>query len=199
MDVVPYGRDAWLLADIDDPAGIRAAVLDAFAGRVEDVVAAERSVVVRFPVGDGRGVEDVLGSLAARPVDATADEIEIPVIYDGADLEAVAIAAGLAVEEAIALHSGAEYRVAFCGFSPGFAYLVGLDAALHLPRRPEPRTSVPAGSVAIAAHYSAVYPTASPGGWHLIGSTAVDVWDAAREPPALLTPGTRLRFVPQEG
>jgi KipI family sensor histidine kinase inhibitor len=88
--------------------------------------------------------------------------------------------------------------VGFCGFAPGFAYLEGLDPGLHLPRRATPRTRVPPGSVAIAAAYTAVYPTASPGGWHLVGSTAMAVWDAERSPPALLAPGTLVRFEPSE-
>jgi len=84
--------------------------------------------------------------------------------------------------------------VEFCGFAPGFAYLRGLPPQLHLPRRASPRTQVPAGSVAIAAHYSAVYPNDSPGGWHLVGTTSLSVWDANQNPPALLQPGTAVRF-----
>ena len=93
-------------------------------------------------------------------------------------------------------HSDATYRAAFCGFAPGFAYLTGLDPALQLPRRATPRTRVPAGSVAIAAGYSAVYPTTSPGGWHLVGHTDAVLFDADRDPPALIAPGTTVHFVP---
>jgi KipI family sensor histidine kinase inhibitor len=88
-----------------------------------------------------------------------------------------------------------EYEVSFCGFAPGFAYLVGLPHQLHLPRRASPRTRVPAGSVAIAATYSAVYPRESPGGWHLLGTTNASMWDVSRQPPALLQPGMGVRFV----
>ena len=103
-------------------------------------------------------------------------------------------ALGLSVEELIRRHTSATYTVAFCGFSPGFAYLRGLDPALHVPRRPTPRTKVPAGSVAIAAGYSCVYPTSSPGGWHLLGRSDVRVFDVDRPEPALLRPGMTVSF-----
>jgi KipI family sensor histidine kinase inhibitor len=99
------------------------------------------------------------------------------------------------VDDVIERHQAPTYACAFCGFAPGFAYLTGLDAALHLPRRPTPRTRVPAGSVAIAAEYSAVYPSVSPGGWHLIGRTDATLWDVERPLPAAIVPGTRVRFV----
>jgi KipI family sensor histidine kinase inhibitor len=91
-------------------------------------------------------------------------------------------------------HAGAEYVVGFIGFAPGFAYLTGLDERLHVPRRESPRTKVPAGAVAIADRFTAVYPRPSPGGWQLIGHTDVELWDVERDPPARLTPGTRVRF-----
>jgi len=122
--------------------------------------------------------------------------LEILVHYDGADLEAVARLSGLSAAEVVARHCAPVYTVAFCGFAPGFAYLAGLDDALRLPRRAVPRTRVPAGSVAIADRYTAVYPHSSPGGWNLLGRTDAVVWDAEREPPAMLAPGGRVRFVP---
>jgi 5-oxoprolinase (ATP-hydrolysing) subunit B len=91
-------------------------------------------------------------------------------------------------------HTAPEYTVAFLGFSPGFPYLVGLDPALEVPRRDTPRTSIPAGSVGLAGGQTGVYPTASPGGWQLIGRTEVTLFDPDRDPPALLGPGSRLRF-----
>ena len=103
----------------------------------------------------------------------------------------------MAVDAVVAAHAAATYTVAFCGFAPGFAYLTGLPAALRLPRRATPRPRVPAGSVAIAGELSAVYPTASPGGWHLLGRTDVALFDVDRDPPALLTPGTIVRFEPR--
>ncbi len=106
----------------------------------------------------------------------------------------VAEATGLAVDEVIDRHVIGEYSVAFCGFSPGFAYMTGLDPVLHLDRRDTPRTRVPAGSVAIAADYTSVYPSPSPGGWHLLGRTDAALWDTERPEPALLAPGTTVRL-----
>jgi KipI family sensor histidine kinase inhibitor len=101
----------------------------------------------------------------------------------------------MTVEEAVTAHTGTQFSVAFCGFSPGFAYLAGLPARLAVPRRASPRTRVPAGSVALADGWCGVYPQASPGGWALVGTTDVELFDLDRDPPALLTPGTRVRFV----
>lgn len=122
--------------------------------------------------------------------------VEIPTRYDGPDLPEVAAAAGLGVAEVVARHSAVTYEAAFTGFAPGFAYLSGLDPVLRMPRRSSPRPRVPPGSVAIADAYSAVYPRSSPGGWHLLGSTDLVIFDASREPAALIAPGTRVRFVP---
>ncbi len=123
-------------------------------------------------------------------------QVKIPVLYDGADLTEVAQMTGLTGAEVVALHSEGAYTVAFCGFSPGFAYLRGLPNVLHLPRRSSPRTLVPAGSVAIASEFSAVYPRASPGGWHLLGTTSETLFDGSAGSPSLLRPGDRVRFVP---
>ncbi|GGO96962.1 5-oxoprolinase subunit PxpB [Wenjunlia tyrosinilytica] len=125
--------------------------------------------------------------------------VEVPVRYDGADLAEVAALWGVAEEEVGRVHSGVEHHVAFCGFAPGFAYLTGLRAQYHMPRRSTPRTAVPAGSVALAGPYTGVYPRSSPGGWQLIGTTRSTLWDPDREPAALLSPGTRVRFVMEDG
>lgn len=129
----------------------------------------------------------------APPVERT---VTIPVRYDGADLSAVAEATGLTPAEVIALHGGREYRVALLGFVPGFAYLGPLDPRLVVPRRASPRTRVPAGSVAIAGEQTGIYPAETPGGWHLLGTTPVRLFDPDREPPAYLTVGDRVRFAP---
>lgn len=121
--------------------------------------------------------------------------VVLPVRYDGADLAEVAQLTGLDRAEVVRRHTAGEYTVAFGGFIPGFAYLTGLDPLLHLPRRSTPRERVPAGSVAIAGEFSAVYPTATPGGWLLLGTCGVPLFDVDRVPPALLPPGTRVRFV----
>jgi KipI family sensor histidine kinase inhibitor len=121
-------------------------------------------------------------------------EHRIPVRYDGLDLEAVAGSTGLSVDQIIARHSGRAYTVDLLGFVPGFAYLSELDASLQLPRRAQPRPRVTAGSVAIAAAQTAVYPLDTPGGWHIIGTTQTVMFDPARDPPALLSPGDTVRF-----
>lgn len=122
------------------------------------------------------------------------DTVVVPVRYDGPDLLEVCAATGLSRAEVIRRHVRGEYTVAFCGFAPGFAYLTGLDPALHLPRLSSPRASVPAGSVALADLYTGVYPRSSPGGWRLIGTSQSSFWDVDREPPTLLSPGARVRF-----
>jgi len=119
----------------------------------------------------------------------------VPVHYDGPDLEAVAAHTGLTPAEVVSAHTGMPWRVAFGGFVPGFAYLVGGDPRLVVPRRESPRARVPAGAVGLAGEFSGVYPRASPGGWQLVGTTDLVLWDVDRDPPALLRPGVVVRFV----
>ena len=186
---------------LDLAAAITRAVADAGPGftDVVDVVPAAETVLVT--VAEGAGVERLrpaLLALAVPPGAGTAAQgsvVEIPVRYDGPDLDDVARRTGLSAAEVVAAHTGTDWRVGFGGFAPGFAYLVGGDERLRVPRRDEPRTSVPAGSVALAGEFSAVYPRASPGGWQLIGQTDLVLWDVDRDPPALLTPGAAVRFV----
>jgi inhibitor of KinA len=121
--------------------------------------------------------------------------VEIPVRYDGPDLDAVASATKLSPDEVVRRHTGRDYEVYFLGFVPGWAYLGELDPSLVLPRRPAPRPRVPAGSVAIAGVQTGVYPAETPGGWHLIGRTALAMFDPSRDPPSLLLAGDRVRFV----
>lgn len=165
---------------------------------VDDLVPAARTILVRF---DRRvtNLESVRAWLRdIRPVDAAEgvrfDAVDIGVHYDGPDLEEVGDLTGLGVAGVIAAHTGAEWTVAFAGFAPGFGYLVGGPESLHVPRRSSPRTSVPAGSVGLAGEFSGIYPRSSPGGWQLIGSTDVSLWDTDRDPPALLRPGVGVRF-----
>jgi len=130
---------------------------------------------------------------------STVTDVEIPTYYGGEagpDLDQVAEICGLTPPEVIARHSAALYTVACIGFSPGFPYLTGLPAELHLPRRAIPRISVPAGSVAIAGGQAGIYPASSPGGWHLIGRTQIPLFSPMEEPPTRLKPGDRVRFVP---
>jgi KipI family sensor histidine kinase inhibitor len=184
---------------------VREAVTAGRAGftDVVDIIPAATTVLV--VVGDKAGVAALGQALATLPA-ATAGEvagsdqvIEIPVRYDGADLADVAELTGLSIEEVIAAHTGTDWRVAFGGFAPGFAYLSWGDPRLAVPRRKEPRTAVPSGAVALAGEFSAVYPRSSPGGWQLIGRTDVVVFDIERDPPALLQPGAVVRFVEEAG
>ena len=146
-----------------------------------------------------RQLADDITVLIARPTVAEATPssrlVEIAVRYDGPDLANVAAATGLSEAEVISRHSAPEYRVGLLGFVPGFAYLGPIDPALVLPRRSSPRARVPAGSVAIAGAQTGIYPAETPGGWHLIGHTAVTLFDPARAPPALLAVGDRVRFL----
>lgn len=133
----------------------------------------------------------------AEPLPAEAGRRhEIPIWYAGADLAEVARACRLSVARVIELHAAGEYRVGAIGFAPGFAYLGELDERLRLPRRATPRTRVPAGSLAIAERQTAIYPQASPGGWHLLGLCPWHLFDAGRTPPCPLQLGDRVRFVP---
>ena len=128
-------------------------------------------------------------------------QVEIPVIYggeSGPDLTGVAEHAALTPRQVVELHSSSDYVVFFIGFQPGFPYLGGLDPRLHIPRRAEPRVAVPAGSVGIGGSQTGVYPLASPGGWQLIGQTRTALFDPLQQPPTLLRPGDRVRFVPQQ-
>lgn len=121
-------------------------------------------------------------------------DVEIDVIYDGPDLDEVAQLTGLTTDQVVAAHTAIPWRVGFGGFAPGFAYLIGGDPRLEVPRRAEPRTKVPVGSVGLAGEFSGIYPRESPGGWQLIGRTGEVLWDLDRERPALLTPGMTVRF-----
>jgi KipI family sensor histidine kinase inhibitor len=124
--------------------------------------------------------------------------VEIPAIFDGQDLDDVADIWGVSVREAVDRLVSADLTVAFSGFAPGFAYLRGLPAQWAVPRLDTPRPRVPAGSIALAGGYAGIYPSASPGGWRLVGRTSVQLFDVRREPPALLGPGTRVRLVAEE-
>lgn len=204
--LLPYGPSGWLVelpaADVVDYA---AAVRQGAHPAIAEIVPAARTVLVRLRDGHEHDLDDVGAWLqhltttsAANLTPGSEPVVEIPVVYDGADLEAVAAACGLDVDDVIARHTAAGYVCAFCGFAPGFAYLTGLDPRLHLPRRSTPRTRVPAGSVAIASDYAAVYPSESPGGWHILGRTVMQLWDTNSEQPATIVPGTAVRFVAVE-
>jgi KipI family sensor histidine kinase inhibitor len=200
------GDAALLLAaggDMDDgngAAAIAAAIRTAELPGVIDVVPGAVTVLVTFEPGSWSAptLTDRLAELAANTPAAAgsspSEPVVIDTVYDGPDLASVAALTGMAETEVIARHQAAEYRVGWLGFAPGFGYLTGLDPALDVPRLDSPRLSVPAGSVAIAGSLAAVYPSASPGGWRLLGRTAAVMWNPARDPPALLAPGQTVRF-----
>ena len=199
--LLPYGPAAWLL-EVDVGDALATATALARSEAVNEIVPGARTVLVHLAPGadreeSGRRLLQLAAAAQGVVVDDPSDAVEIAVTYDGEDLAAVAEACRLTTAEVISRHSEAIYRAAFCGFVPGFAYLTGLDPALELSRRASPRTRVPAGSVAIAAGYSAVYPTTSPGGWHLLGHTDAVLFEADRDPPALIAPGTTVHFVPR--
>ncbi|NLG55112.1 MAG: allophanate hydrolase subunit 1 [Rhodococcus sp.] len=198
------GRSA-VLAEFEDLGSVLGhfRALDADRSRdglddgVIDLVPAARTILVRFdPTVITR---DEVGAWirAAEPVavdEDAAETVTLPVRYDGDDLGVVASLTGLAVDEVIAAHTSTPWTVAFSGFAPGFGYLVGGDPRLAVPRRDTPRTSVPAGSVGLAGEFSGVYPRSSPGGWQLIGTCEVPLWDVESTPPAVLRPGMRVQF-----
>ncbi len=170
---------------------------------VVETVPSFRSLLVHYdPLTTSRADLErlILGLLDLNPGDEAAGRLwRVPVCYEGElapDLAEVARLSGLAAEEIPALHAGTLYHVYMLGFLPGFPYLGDLPEALHLPRRPDPRVRVPAGSIAIATSLSAIYPYESPGGWHLVGATPLRFFDPARAPPALLAPGDAVRFEP---
>ncbi|MFS0700483.1 allophanate hydrolase subunit 1 [Cellulomonas sp. 179-A 4D5 NHS] len=207
LRVRPYGERAFLLdvADLDEVRALDAALRADPPPGTEDVVPAARTVLVRFAAGTSAGdVEEhvraawrraVRGGRPAGDTLPSGAVVRLGVHYDGPDLDEVAALTGLTRAEVVARHTRCEYVVAFGGFMPGFAYLTGVDPALHVPRRSSPRERVPAGSVALAGEFSAVYPAATPGGWRLLGRSDAVLFDAGRAQPALLVPGARVRFV----
>lgn len=199
------GRRALLVDAGDEVPSVLAARFAAGADRrgctpVDMVVGAATLLVIGEGPSALAAITETLRELPAGTGEPgvggdDASGIEIPVRYDGEDLDEVAGLVELTTAEVVALHGGALYRAAFMGFAPGFAYLAGLPDALVIGRRSQPRSVVPAGSVAIADTYSAVYPRSTPGGWHLLGTTDAVLFNADRRPPALLRAGARVRFV----
>ncbi len=226
VQLLPMGDAALLLEVADSPSVL--ALHQAVKDRVDsadhdegsndpwrcvlDLVPAARTLLLHtFTDADLTQVGRAATELAAHldlPDDTDAEDVEsedvesgvveIPVTYDGEDLDDVAQATGMSRDAVIEAHIARTWRVAFFGFAPGFAYLSGGDPRLHVSRRSEPRTTVPPGSVGLAGEFSAVYPRESPGGWQLIGTTESLMWDEERDPPSLLQPGSTVRFVHQD-
>jgi KipI family sensor histidine kinase inhibitor len=203
--ILDYG-DRALLLEFDSSAEVLAwtdAVRAADLPDVVDLVPAARTLLVKLAeTGNQAPTRQRLHRLrlteqavteSVTPGDRPAD-VSIDVTYDGDDLDEVARLTGLTIDGVVAAHTGMLWRVGFSGFAPGFAYLVGGDERLVVPRRSEPRTKVPAGSVGLAGEFSGVYPRESPGGWQLIGRTSAVLWDVDRDDPALLAPGMWVQF-----
>ena len=193
MKVRPYGDRAVLL----DCASLSEAQAWHAALEHLDPVLGARTVLLR---GDVRELRDAVAQGAPMATEAgpqepyAGDAVVIPVVYDGADLDEVGRLTGLGARGVVEAHTSAMWVAAFTGFAPGFAYLTASETRLAVPRRDHPRPAVPAGAVALAGEFSGVYPRSSPGGWQLIGRTDVVLFDVDRTPPALLTPGTPVRF-----
>lgn len=203
MRFLPIGPRTLLaeLADLTETLALFDALnADPIPG-VAEIIPAARTLMIRTAPGHAADAALAARVMARRPAPGTppaareSEMIELPMSYDGEDLEDVARLMDLTVAELVAAHQAATWQVAFCGFAPGFAYMTGDDARFDLPRRPAPRTRIPAGSVALAGRFCGVYPQETPGGWQLIGRTEVPMWDLGRDPPALLRPGLRCRFV----
>lgn len=199
MRVRPVGAAA-LLIELTDGEQVEAWRAELWRRRAQgdlhavDIVPAARTVLLD---GVAPGTADLIGGwdpVAEAGSDDHAARVDIPTTFDGEDLRAVADHWGVDVAAVVDRLTTTPLRVAFCGFAPGFAYLSGLPDEWAVPRLPAPRPRVPAGSVALAGRYAGIYPSASPGGWRLIGRTTTDLFDVRRDPPALLPPGTRVHL-----
>ncbi len=196
-----YGDRALLLEcdSIDEVLALAGSLRSADLPGVSDIVPGARTVLVTLTgpahqASTRTRLTEVASDTWTDPARSDDADVVIDVVYDGADLAEVAALVGMDVTEVIVAHTATPWRVGFGGFAPGFAYLVGGDTRLSVPRRDEPRTRVPAGSVALAGEFSGVYPRESPGGWQLIGRTSAVLWDVERPQPALLVPGMWVRF-----
>lgn len=200
MRLLPSGTTAFLV-EVDDlfqVLALHAALAGDPPAGVVDLVPAARTVLVVVDTATtdvetaAAAVRRVRASPGRRPV---RDAVELPVVYDGPDLDDVAALLRCSTSEVVRRHTSATWTVAFCGFAPGFGYLTCDSGGWDVARRETPRPAVPAGSVGLAGPFTGVYPRESPGGWRLIGRTDVPVFDLDRESPALLAPGTPVRFV----
>lgn len=200
MRLLPVNQDA-LLVELDD-LDQTLALLDALQAEplpgITELVPAARTILVMFDPATCRQAVLAAAIMARRGGSRRQEAgslLQLPVRYDGEDLTEVAEHLGLGVDALVARHAACTWQVAFTGFAPGFAYLCGDDAIFDVPRRPSPRTRIPAGAVALAGRFCGIYPRETPGGWQLLGTTPVPMWDLARLPPALLQPGQRVQFV----
>lgn len=199
MRFLPVGDDHFIveLEDLEKTLQLYNSLITKPLNGLGEMIPAARTLLIRFDPNISRQ-EDLINQISARNLEGKAQQhgkvIEIPVHYNGEDLNEVAEILGLSVEDVIRRHTQSDYIVAFTGFAPGFAYLVNGDPIFDLPRRKTPRTRIPAGSIGFAGRFSGIYPQASPGGWQLIGITDVPMFDLSRTPPALLQPGMHVHF-----
>nr|WP_288454663.1 5-oxoprolinase/urea amidolyase family protein [uncultured Pseudomonas sp.] len=198
MRFLPANLDTLLveLQDLDETLALFDALQAEPIAGVEEIVPAARTLLIQYrPSAVDR--QALIDDLARRDLSQRSAResrrVEIPVYYNGEDLDEVAGLLGISREEVVRRHTSADYEVAFCGFAPGFGYLAG-GADFQVPRRQTPRTRIPAGAVALAGNFSGIYPKASPGGWQIIGVTPLQMWDLGRDEPALLRPGYKVRF-----
>lgn len=191
MQTRPVGPGA-LLVEVTD-AGEALALAQWARGRVtaDEIVPAARTVL--FDGCAPSAVSEAVATWVPTSFVPSGDLVEVPVCYDGPDLCSLAEALGLSPGQLVEQHTAIEHVVAFCGFAPGFAYVSG--SPWQVPRLATPRARVAPGSVGLAGAWTGLYPSASPGGWQLIGRTSAPLWDPKRAAPALLPPGTRVRFV----
>lgn len=190
MRLLPCGDRATLL-EFDDLT--TAAAWHAALTPHAEVALGACTVLVHQPTDE---VRRLLGSVTPQPVSAsTSRVVEVPVRYDGPDLDAVAEHTGLTTAEVIAAHTGTPWTAGFAGFAPGFVYLVGGDQRLNVPRLERPRPQIAPGSVGLAGEFSGIYPRASPGGWQLLGTTELTLWDISQPEPATIQPGMIVQFV----
>ena len=195
--VVPVGPHAVLIEVTDASAALSLSLhLRAHGPDVVDIVPAATTVLVDGLGADGHDrLRAALDGWTPGADVAEGEVVELPTTYDGDDLDSVADLWGTDRDGVVARHQEVEFVSAFCGFAPGFAYLAGLPGELAVPRLASPRTRVPVGAVGLAGRWCGVYPSESPGGWQLLGHTDVRLWRPDEAPPALLEPGTRVRFV----
>lgn len=193
MRLVTVGDEA-VLVEVGDPSTAAALAAWARAGGVAAVEVVPAATTVLLDGVDPELVRQELAAWSGGGAVPSGPLVTIPVSYDGPELGFVAEWWRCSEDEVVRRHTSVELFSVFCGFAPGFAYLAGLPTSWAVPRLESPRSRVPAGAVALADTWSAVYPRAAPGGWRLIGTTALELWDPHRDPPALLAPGTRVRF-----
>ncbi|WP_144434532.1 5-oxoprolinase subunit B family protein, partial [Pseudomonas syringae] len=198
MRFLPVNLDVLLveLKDLDETLALFDALTAEPIAGVEEIVPAARTLLIQFrpsTIERQALVNRIAGQDLSQRREGEHRRVEIPVHYNGEDLDEVATLLNISRAEVIQRHTAHDYSVAFCGFAPGFAYLTG-GAGFQVPRRQTPRTRIPAGAVALAGDFSGVYPKASPGGWQIIGVTPLQMWDLSRAEPALLRPGYKVRF-----